>query len=264
MICLSADCSSKLSLAPSLMNRLSSRFSIGNRLARLSTNWGLPDALARLGLADPSVPLHPGPHLGPPHPSPIAEEGSVGWEAGQAAAGRLQAGREQQHREQQQQQQQQAPLFSHAREPIQSASGGKRLQTQSPRQHKESAASNEAMLLSKSVLSEQGASDVSGKGDGDVATARQTAADDGDGDGVGDEDVGTARQTAAENTGLQVPASSASPAGRAALASLGNVQSSPLQSETPHLVQCICFQEGKHLLSSSQGMSNMFFWPPDW
>ena len=43
----------KQSIAPSLLNRLSSRFSIGNRLARLSTNWGLPDALQKLGLVEP-------------------------------------------------------------------------------------------------------------------------------------------------------------------------------------------------------------------
>lgn len=56
------------------MNRLSSRFSIGNRLARLSTNWGLPDALQRLGLADPSAPLHPAPPQPAPQHSPIAKE----------------------------------------------------------------------------------------------------------------------------------------------------------------------------------------------
>lgn len=54
-----------------MMSRLSNRFSIGNRLARLSTNWGIPDALQRLGLADPSACLHPA----QPQQSPIAEEG---------------------------------------------------------------------------------------------------------------------------------------------------------------------------------------------
>ena len=53
------------------MNRLSKRFSIGNRLARLSTNWGIPHALQRLGLAEPSACLHPA----QPQQSPIAEEG---------------------------------------------------------------------------------------------------------------------------------------------------------------------------------------------
>ncbi|KAA6426763.1 MAG: Serine threonine- kinase haspin [Trebouxia sp. A1-2] len=47
-----AEPGGKQSLVPSLMSRLSSRFSIGNRLARLSTNWGVPDALQRLGLVD--------------------------------------------------------------------------------------------------------------------------------------------------------------------------------------------------------------------
>ena len=242
------------------MDRLSSRFSIGNRLARLSTNWGLPDALARLGLADPSAPLHPGPHLGPPHSSLIAEEGSVGQKTGQAAAGCLQAGREQQ----QQKQQQQQPLFSHAREPIQSASGGKRLQRRSTQQHKESAASNAAMLFSEPVLSQQGASDVSGNGNGDVATAGQTAADDGDGDG--DEDEGAAKQTAAENTGLKMPASSSSPVGRAALALLGNVQSSPLQSELPLLaVATICTQPDIYIVDHyrSSSMRQACFLMPD-
>ena len=275
MICLGADCSRKVSLAPSLMDRLSSRFSIGNRLARLSTNWGLPDALARLGLADPSAPLYPGPHLGPPHPSPIAEEGGEGQEAGQAAAGRLQSGREQQQKEQQQQQQ--VSQSCNAREPPQLATGGKRLQRQSRQQLQQSAASNETQLLLNAPLVERGArNDVNGKGKGegggDVATARQTAADDGHGDGDaatarqtaagdghgdgdaatarqtaaddgrGDRDVGAARQTSAENTGPEVPSSSSSPAGRAALASLGNAQSSRSQSELPRLAQCICLQ----------------------
>ncbi len=63
-------------MAPSLMSRLSSRFSIGNRLACLSTNWGVPDALQRLGLVDPSAPIHPArPHC-QPQQSPIAEQAS--------------------------------------------------------------------------------------------------------------------------------------------------------------------------------------------
>ena len=58
------------------MSRLSSRFSIGNRLARLSTNWGVPDALQRLGLVDPSAPIHPAQPHRPPQQSPIAEQAS--------------------------------------------------------------------------------------------------------------------------------------------------------------------------------------------
>ncbi|KAL0034660.1 hypothetical protein WJX77_001494 [Trebouxia sp. C0004] len=70
----------KQSLAPSLMSRLSSRFSIGNRLARLSTNWGMPEALQRLGLVNPSAPVHLAqPHC-PPQQSPIAEEASEEFE----------------------------------------------------------------------------------------------------------------------------------------------------------------------------------------
>ncbi len=67
-------------MAPSLMSRLSSRFSIGNRLARLSTNWGVPDALQRLGLVDPSVPIHPAQPHRPPQQSPIAEQASEEFE----------------------------------------------------------------------------------------------------------------------------------------------------------------------------------------
>lgn len=70
----------KQSLAPSLMSRLSSRFSIGNRLARLSTNWGVPDALQRLGLVDPSAPIHPAQPHRPPQQSPIAEQASEEFE----------------------------------------------------------------------------------------------------------------------------------------------------------------------------------------
>ncbi|KAL0033637.1 hypothetical protein WJX79_009265 [Trebouxia sp. C0005] len=66
----------KQSLAPSLMSRLSSRFSIGNRLARLSTNWGVPDALQRLGLVNPSAPVYPSQPHRPPQQSPIAEQAS--------------------------------------------------------------------------------------------------------------------------------------------------------------------------------------------
>ena len=66
----------KQSLAPSLMSRLSSRFSIGNRLARLSTNWGVPDALQRLGLVDPSAPVYPAQPQRPHQQSPIAEQAS--------------------------------------------------------------------------------------------------------------------------------------------------------------------------------------------
>ena len=58
------------------MHRLSNRFSLGNRLARLSTNWGLPDALQRLGLAEPSAPLHPAPVQPGSLQSPIAEAAS--------------------------------------------------------------------------------------------------------------------------------------------------------------------------------------------
>ncbi len=58
------------------MSRLSSRFSIGNRLARLSTNWGVPDALQRLGLVDLSAPIHPAQPHRPPQQSPIAEQAS--------------------------------------------------------------------------------------------------------------------------------------------------------------------------------------------
>ena len=67
-------------MAPSLMSRLSSRFSIGNRLARLSTNWGVPDALQRLGLVDPSAPIHPAQPHRPLQPSPIAEQASEEFE----------------------------------------------------------------------------------------------------------------------------------------------------------------------------------------
>ena len=213
------------------MDRLSSRFSIGNHLARLSSNWGLPDALARLGLADPSAPLHPGSHLGPPHPSPIAEEGSVGQEAGQAAGDSLQAGREQQQQEQQLQQQQQQQMRQprKALEPNQSAVDGQRLQRRPAQQHNQLAASSQAKLLSGSVLLEQGADNVNGNGNIDAATTRQTAANDGHGNGDGD--VSTAKQTAADHTRLEAPGSSSPPAGRAALASLGNAQSSPFQGE---------------------------------
>lgn len=58
------------------MSRLSSRFSIGNRLARLSTNWGVPDALQRLGLVNPSAPVYPSQPHRPPQQSPIAEQAS--------------------------------------------------------------------------------------------------------------------------------------------------------------------------------------------
>ena len=244
MIRLCGDCRS---LAPSLMDRLSSRFSIGNRLARLSTNWGLPDALARLGLADPSAPLHPGSHLGPSHPSPIAEEGSVGQEAGQAAGDSLQAGREQQQQEQQLQQQQQQQMRQprKALEPNQSAVDGQRLQRRPAQQRNQSAASSEAKPLSESVLLEQRADNVNGNGNIDAATTRQTAANDGHGNGGGnghDDDngggrVSTAKQTATDHTRPEAPASSSLPAGRAALASLGNARSSPFQGELQHPAQ---------------------------
>lgn len=254
------------------MDRLSSRFSIGNRLARLSSNWGLPDALARLGLADPSAPLHPGSHLGPPHPSPVAEEGSVGQEAGQAAGDRLQAGRQQQQKEQQQkqepqqqqQQQQQMRQPSKALEPIQSAVNSQRLQRRPAQQHNQSAASSEAKLLSGSVLLEQGANNVNGNGNVDATTTRQTAADDGHGNGDGnghdddngDGSVSTAKQTAADHTRLEAPASSSPPTGRAALASLGNAQSSPFQGELQHPArQTVCTQPGILNLDHYSGRS---------
>ena len=208
------------------MDRLSSRLSIGDRLARLSTNWGLPDALARLGLADPSAPQRPGPHLGPPHPSPIAEEGG----AGQAAEDCLQAGIEQQQKEQQQQQQQQVRQCSEALEAPQSAAGSKRLHRQSAQQHKHSAVSNAAKLLSESVLLQRRASDITGTGNGRDSEA-------------------TARQTVAEHTTPGVPVSSSSPAGRAAFASIGNAQSSPSQGEMQRLAQgTVCAQAGIYMV----------------
>lgn len=72
------------------MSRLSNRFSIGNRLARLSTNWGIPDALQRLGLAEPSACLHPA----QPQQSPIAEDGpeAADQAADQAAEQEVAAG----------------------------------------------------------------------------------------------------------------------------------------------------------------------------
>ncbi|KAL0051746.1 hypothetical protein WJX82_001400 [Trebouxia sp. C0006] len=95
----------KQSLAPSLMSRLSTRFSIGNHLARLSTNWGVPDALQRLGLIDPSAPVYPAQPHRPPQQSPIAEQASEEFKqafeattveshdaAGQAAAAEMAAG----------------------------------------------------------------------------------------------------------------------------------------------------------------------------
>ena len=92
-------------MAPSLMSRLSTRFSIGNHLARLSTNWGVPDALQRLGLIDPSAPVYPAQPHRPPQQSPIAEQASEEFKqafeattveshdaAGQAAAAEMAAG----------------------------------------------------------------------------------------------------------------------------------------------------------------------------
>ena len=228
MLC--ADCSS---LAPSLMDRLSSsRFSISNRLARLSSNWGLPDALARLGLADPSAPLHPG----PAQPSPIAEEAGAGQEANQAAMDQAGSGEQQPQQQQEDQQQQlqpqpqeqQAPDAYIKLDPRQSIAGGKRLQRQSAQQHKHLSASNEGKLLSEAALVEKGSSDVSGKGS----------------DG-GEGDADAAKQTAAGHTDPAHPVSSSSPAGRAAFASLGNIQSSPLQSEVQNLAWAtFCRQSG--------------------
>lgn len=182
------------------MDRLSSRFSIGNRLARLSTNWGLPDALARLGLADPSAPLHPG-----PHPSPIAEEGGPVQQSDQAAM------EHQADVDELQLQQQQAPGGSEAWEPTHSAVGGNILQRQSTQQHRQLAACSEAGAFSQPALGmAHGTSDVSGSGADDMSPTRQSPAG---------------------QTDPAAPASAPSPAGRAAFASLGNMQSSPLQSE---------------------------------
>lgn len=189
-------CSKRQTLAPSLMDRLSSRFSIGNRLARLSTNWGLPDALARLGLADPSAPLQPA-----LHPSPIAEEGSTPQDSDQAAMD---------HVDQSQSQPQQEADRCKAWEPKHLSVGGPSLQRQSPQQHKQPAASDEATSPSQQALTTQGASDLSGNGADSVPPARQILAN----------------QT--------ISAAPASPAGRAAFASLGNTHSSPLRrSELP-------------------------------
>lgn len=209
------------------MERLSSsRFSIGN-LARLSTNWGLSDALARLGLADPSAPLH----QGPAQPSPIAEEGAAGREANQAAVNQAGLGEQQpqQQKDQQQQlqpqpqqeQEQQAPDPYRKLYPRQSTAGGKRLQRRSAQQHNHLTASSEAKLLSEAALVEKGSSNVSGNGSDE-----------------GDSNADAARQTAAGHTdpGAE-PGSSSSPAGRAAFASLGNTQSRPLQSKLPYLKQ---------------------------
>lgn len=208
------------------MDRLSSRFSISNRLTRLSTNWGLPDALARLGLADPSAPLHPG----PAQPSPIAEEGGVGPETDQAAVD--QAGLGEQQPQQQELQQQQVPDACRKFDPRQSTAGGRRLQRWSAqRQHLTS--SSEAKLLSEAAL---GSGDVSGNGN-----------DNGDGN------ADAARQTVAGHTDRAVPGSSSSPAGRAAFASLGNIQSSPLQSKLPQLAQAtVCRTLGITTLHDSR------------
>ena len=189
--------------------------------------------LARLGLAEPSASLHTGPHPGPFQPSPIAEEGSGGQEADQAAEDCLQAGSAQQQlqegqqqqwqlqplqQKEQQEQQHQIPGAHMKLHPMQSATGGKSLQRRSARQRKHLTASTEAKLLSEAA---QKSVDING-----------TDIDDGDGDG----DAGAARHTAAGQTDLAaVPVSSSSPAGRAAFASLGNTRSSPLQSELPYL-----------------------------
>lgn len=187
-------CSKRQTLAPSLMDRLSSRFSIGNRLARLSTNWGLPDALARLGLADPSAPLQPA-----LYPSPIAEEGSTLQDSDQGAMDHV-------DQSQSQPQPQQEADRRKAWEPKHVSVDGPVLQRQTTQQHKQPAASNEATSPSQQALTAQRNSGVSDRGADHVPSTGEMLAN---------------------QTDSAVPASASSPAGRAAFASLGNTQSSP-------------------------------------
>ena len=198
------------------MGRLSNRFSIGNRLARLSTNWGLPDALARLGLADPSAPLHPAPHQGPPQPSPIAEEGNAeegNAEEDEAAVTAPASAQSASHRveiDTELQQQQLAADDIQSRQLSQQSSlrGGRQLPRQSVHYQKHAARSAAPKPSPQPTAALQEVSD-------DSSSA---------------EDQGTAA------TQLPAQANDGSPPGRnatsrAAFASLGNAHTSPVQGE---------------------------------
>ena len=203
----SVDCSKKRSLAPSLIDRLSNRFSIGNRLARLSTNWGLPDALARLGLADPSEPLHPAPSHPQPQPSPITEETEGSSEAAADDVGNSvsdgddQAIQGSQEATGQQQQQQQQLEAVHDNRP-----------STSPQQSKQQIWQASSAFLKQRLSSQQSAAvptppHASSSASGMTPSAQLKPAD------------------------VRTPPGRASAAGRAALGSLRNAQPSPAQSE---------------------------------
>ena len=198
-----------------MLGRLSNRFSIGNRLARLSTNWGLPDALARLGLADPSAPLHPAPHPAPPQPSPIAEEGNADSdEAAITAPESAESTSQYLEADTELQQQQQSTADDHSSRSCQQSSlrGGRQLQRQSVQCQKHAASFAAPRLSPPPTAAMRDSSD--------------------DSSSVYDQEA-AARQLPAQAHGVAPPGSNI--ATRAAFASLSNAPLDQMQSELRHI-----------------------------